>query len=362
MGQIPVMMNAVVTYGPHDYRFEKVPVPRVSKKGEILLKIEGCGICAGDIKAYRGSEVFWGDGTGPGYLETPAIGGHEFVGTVVELSNETAAEKEIKIGDRVVVEQIAPCCDCVYCKKDLYSLCAKHDVFGFKYYLNGGFAEYQLMPDNARLYKIPQEMDISDAVLVEPYACSYHGVERGKITNKDMVVVSGCGPLGLGLIAAAKLKKPAKLIALDMFDTRLKRAKSFGVDVVLNPSKVDVAGEIRRLSDGGIGCDVYIEATGHPSSVIQGLEAIRKGGRFVEFSLFSDDVTCNWNIIGDAKELDIYGSSLSPNCFLPVIEGIMSGELSTTGVVTHKIPLKDFQKAFDICINGENSIKVMLIP
>jgi threonine dehydrogenase-like Zn-dependent dehydrogenase len=357
MYEIPKMMNAVISYGPHDSRYEQVPVPR-AKSGEVLLKIEGCGICAGDIKAYKGGEVFWGNATTIPYLEPPAIGGHEFIGTVVEIDGQTSIKRNLQPGDRVAVEQIAPCGKCRYCERGKYSLCKKHDVFGFKNYLNGGFAEYTLLPETARIYKIPKNMPLKDAVLIEPYACSYHAVERAKITGDDFLVISGCGPLGLGMITAAKLKNPAKLVALDLFDTRLEYAKEFGADIVINPSKTNAVKEISDMT-GGYGCDVYIEATGHPSSVTQGLDAICKGGRFIEFSLFNDQVTCNWSVIGDGKELDIFGVSLSPDCFPPVIEKISSGELKTAGVVTHCFKLKDFKKAFETCTDGRNSIKVM---
>jgi len=360
MDKIPKTMNAVVTHGPHDYRYEQIPVPR-AKAGEVLVKVEGCGICAGDIKAYKGGEVFWGSEASPPYLETPAIGGHEFVGWVVEIDQETSKDRNLKIGDRVAVEQIAPCGECRYCKKGQYSLCIKHDVFGFKYYLNGGFAEYALLPETARIYHVSQEIPITDAVLIEPYACSYHAIERAQISENDFLVISGCGPLGLGMITAAKLKNPTKLIVLDLFDERLKHALEFGADIAINPAKTDAVKEIMDLT-GGYGCDIYIEATGHPLSVTQGLAAICKNGRFVEFSLFNDPVTCNWSVIGDGKELDIYGVSLSPDCFAPVIAGIESGKLNTKGIVTHRFKLKDFAEAFAMCMDGRNSIKIMLEP
>ena len=343
----------------------------------MLLKIEGCGICAGDIKAYHGGEVFWGsksksaESTIP-YLEPPAIGGHEFIGTVVEIGeidDKTSVDRNLQIGDRVAVEQIAPCGKCLYCLRGQYSLCAKHDVFGFKNYLNGGFAEYALMPKTALIYKIPssQDLPLESAVLIEPYACAYHAVERARINEdkfnnfSDVLVISGCGPLGLGMITAARSKNPAKLIALDLYDERLTHAKQFGADITINPAKTDAVKAILDLTDG-YGCDVYIEATGHPSSVTQGLEAIRKNGRFIEFSLFNEPVACNWSIIGDGKELDLYGVSLSPNCFPPVIDEISAGKLNTTGVVTHSFKLEDFSDAFKACTDGTSSIKVMLKP
>jgi len=112
----------------------------------------------------------------------------------------------------------------------------------------------------------------------------------------------------------------------------------------------------------GYGCDVYIEATGHPKSVQQGLEAIRKMGTFIEFSVFGDLTTVDWSIISDRKELNLYGSHLSPYCYEPVIEWIGNNKMPTEGVVTHKLPLIDWQKAFEIAGKGENSIKVILIP
>ena len=106
---------------------------------------------------------------------------------------------------------------------------------------------------------------------------------------------------------------------------------------------------------------MYIEASGHNAAIAQGLNLIRKGGRFVEFSVFAGPAKIDWSIIGDAKELNIYGSSLSPNCFPRSINGIVSGELKTNGVVTHILPLADFQNAFSIA-KAHESIKIILVP
>lgn len=363
---LPKKMKAVVTYGPGDYRYEEVEVPKAGNE-EIIIKVEACGICAGDIKAYLGGETFWGGNGKAPYLEVPAIGGHEFVGSIVSIGPGVeekpdfgTGDRSFIIGDRVTAEQIVPCGECMYCRTNRYWLCKKHDVFGFKSYLNGGFAEYVKCPANAILYKVPDSIPLESAVLVEPFSCSMHAIDRAKITSDDIVVISGAGPLGLGMITAAKIKKPKKLIVLDLQDGRLKKALEFGCDIALNPSKEDIYSAIKGLTDG-YGCDIYIEATGHTSGVTQGLELIRKGGRFVEFSVFSSQVSCNWSIVGDEKELEIMGVSLSPFCFPKVIQGISKGELNTEGIVT-KFPLSQFKDAFDLCKKGNASIKVVLIP
>ena len=120
--------------------------------------------------------------------------------------------------------------------------------------------------------------------------------------------------------------------------------------------------KIKELT-GGYGCDIYIEASGHPSSVQQGLDCIRKMGRFVEFSVFGQPVTVDWSIISDRKELDLLGVHLSPFCYDTVIEWIGNGKLPTDGVVTHKFPLEKWEEGFHIAKTGENgALKVVLVP
>jgi threonine dehydrogenase-like Zn-dependent dehydrogenase len=269
-------------------------------------------------------------------------------------------EGGFELGDRLVTEQIVPCGKCRYCKEGKYWLCAPHNVYGFKYYLNGGMAQYVLLPKNALNYKISKDIPMEEAVLIEPYACSLRGVRQGRITCDDVVVLSGAGTLGLGMVGAIKQRNPKKLIVLDMNDKRLAKAKEFGADEVINPGKQNA---IQMVLDqtSGYGCDVYIEVTGHPSSVGQGLEMICKGGRFVEFSVFSAPATVDWSIIGDTKEIVIYGSQLSPYCYPSTIEGITEKKLPTKGVVSHVFPLDQWAEAFKVAEGGE-AIKVVLKP
>lgn len=355
---IPETMKAVVAYAPKDYRLETVKVPEVRNEQEIIIKVEACGICAGDIKAYDGAPSFWGDETQPAYIKAPMIPGHEFIGRVVD---KGFAVTEFEIGDRIISEQIVPCWECRFCNRGQYWMCEKHDLYGFQNNVNGAMAEYMRFTKEAINYKVPEGLPIEKAILIEPYACSLHAVNRANIELGDVVVISGAGTLGLGMVGAAKKSGASKLIVLDLKDDRLELAKKFGADLVLNPSKVDVDKKVKALTDG-YGCDIYIEATGHPKSVEQGLSMIRKLGTFVEFSVFAEPVTVDWSIISDRKELDVLGSHLGPYCYELVIEGIKNGDFPTEGVVTHSLPLKEFQKGFEIMTEGEKSLKIILKP
>jgi 2-desacetyl-2-hydroxyethyl bacteriochlorophyllide A dehydrogenase len=355
---IPEKMKALVAYAPEDYRIETIPTPR-ARGDDVIVKVEGCGVCAGDTKAFAGAPSFWGGDGSPPYIKAPMVPGHEFVGKVVEVGPE---QKEFKVGERVVSEQIVPCGVCKFCQTGRYWMCQKHDLYGFQNNVNGGMAEYMRYPHEGRKYRIPDDMPLEQALLIEPYGCSKHCVDRAEITNEDFVVLSGAGTLGLGMVGAIRKRNPAVFVVLDMNDMRLAKAKEFGADITLNPGKENVVKKITDMTEG-YGCDIYIEASGHPSSVGQGLEMIRKMGRFVEFSVFKDLVTVDWSIISDRKELDLRGSHLSPNSYPSVIKWILDGSLPTAGVVTHKFGLDDWKKAFDIAATGaDNSLKVALIP
>ncbi len=356
MSNIPSKMNALVAYAPHDYRLEVVDVPKVGK-GEMLIKVEACGICAGDIKAFLGAPSFWGTDGHPKYIKEPVIPGHEFVGHIVELGED--CKGNFKLGDRVISEQIVPCWDCKFCNTGKHWMCQKHDLYGFQNNVHGGMAEYMKFTKEAIVYHVPNDIPTESAILIEPYACSKHCIDRSQMTNEDFVVLSGAGPLGLGMVGCIKLKNPQKLVVIDLREDRLERAKAFGADVVMNPAKENVVQKIHDMTEG-YGCDVYIEATGHGESVVQGLQAIRKMGTFVEFSVFKDPTTVDWSIISDRKELNLYGVHLSPYCYEPVIQWIRSKQLPTEQVVTHSFHLKDWKEAFDTTQDpSKKSIKVI---
>ena len=353
---MPKTMKALVSYGRDEYRLEiEYPAPACGPD-DVIIKTEACGICAGDLKCKHGAAMFWGDNVQPPYVNPPFIPGHEFLGEAVEVGENV---KGINIGDRLAADQIVPCWECRFCKTGKYWMCQPHKIFGFFEELNGGMAEYVRLPKGAVMHHVPKDMPVRDALMIEPYSCSKHCVDRAAIGSEDIVVLSGSGTLGLGMVTYARLRGPKLLIVLDMDDGRLAKAMEFGADMVWNPSKMDVVKEIMALT-GGYGCDIYIEATGHPDSVVQGMQMIRKLGRFVEFSVFSAPATLDWSIIGDRKELDVLGAHLSPYCFPFVIENIHNGKLKTNGVVTSMFPIEEWETAFEHATGAHGDIKTAI--
>jgi threonine dehydrogenase-like Zn-dependent dehydrogenase len=353
-------MQAVVCHGPRDYRLEEVEVPRPGP-GEALVRVDAVGICASDLKCYHGAAKFWGDATRPAWAETGVIPGHEFVGEVVELDDEARRRWGIEVGDRVVSEQIVPCWECRYCRRGQYWMCNPHDIYGFKRRTPGAMAGYMVYPREALVHKVAKDLPAVHAAFVEPLSCSLHAVERAGIQFEDVVVVAGCGPIGLGMVAGAAAKGPAHVVALDLEPHKLELAGACGADVVVDISQQDPGEVVKGLTEG-YGADVYLEGTGHPSAVAQGLNLLRKLGTFVEYSVFKDDVTVDWSIISDDKELDIRGAHLGPHCWPAAIAMIESGRLPMDRLCTHQLPLGEFEAGLELVGDGRRSIKVSLIP
>lgn len=358
--KLPPTMRAVVCHGPGDYRLEEVPTP-FAGPGEVVIRVEACGICASDGKCYSGAPLFWGDAYRAGYVETPVIAGHEFVGIVAQLGEGAAERTGLAVGDRATSEQILPCWECRYCRRGQYWMCQVHNIYDFKRLAPGGMAEYVRFPAGALNYRVPAEVSPRHGALIEPLACSIHAVQRANIELGDVVVVAGAGTLGLGMIGAARLKSPGLLVAVDLSDDRLAIARCLGADLCLNPAKEDVLRRVRDLTEG-YGCDVYIEATGHPKAVEQGLHMIRKLGTFVEFSVMREPVTVDWTIIGDTKELNIHGAHLGPYCYPLAIDYIRRGLISVDPIVTHELPLEAYRAGLEKVLSGRESIKVLLRP
>ena len=353
-------MQAVICLGPENYQIDAVDVPAPGP-GEALVRVEAIGICASDLKCYHGASKFWGDADRPAWAETDVIPGHEFVGEIVELDQEARRRWNVDVGDRVVSEQIVPCWTCFYCRRGEYWLCEPHDIYGFKRITPGAMARYMVFPARALVHKISKDLAPAHAAFAEPLSCALHAVERGRIAFDDVVVVAGCGPIGMGMIAGAVAKGAAKVIALDMSESRLAVASRCGAAVTINVGEEDAVEVVRELT-GGRGADVYLEATGHPAAVSQGLNLLRKRGTFVEYSVFGSEASADWSIISDDKELDVLGAHLGPDCWPPAIRMIESGLLPLDEICSHQLPLSEFQRGLDLVGDGSASIKVTLIP
>lgn len=351
-------MPAVVNHGPGDYRLEEVPVPSAGD-GEVVIRVEAAGICGSDGKCFAGSAMYWeGD---PPWVKAPVIPGHEFFGTVIELGSGAAERHGVAEGDTVVAEQIYPCDACRFCRRGEYWMCEVHDIYGFQRGVaDGAWARYMRLGARSRIHRMPPDISREAGVLVEPLACAIHAVDRADVRLDDVVVLAGAGPIGLLILQVLRLRSPRTIIVADANPDRLALAAQLGADVTVDVTEQDPATVARDHTDG-YGCDVFIEATGHPAAVEQGLDALRRLGRMLVYGVFGAPVTVDWSVISDRKGLEIRGAHLGPYRYPTAIDHLYRGVVQAGPLVTHQLPLEEFDRALRILQQGDG-IKVMLVP
>ena len=239
-----------------------------------------------------------------------------------------------------------PCGDCRFCRDGAYWMCEPHAIYGFKRRVNGAMAEYMVFTRQSRVHRVSAALAAHHAAFAEPLRARCMP-SSAPPTFGDVVVVAGCGPIGLGMIAGAVAKSAGRVVALDRNPAWLDLARKTGATDVIDVSSVDPIEAVKAMTDG-YGADVYFEATGHPSAVGQGLQLLRKLGRYVEYSVFGDEASVDWTIVGDDKELDILGAHLGPHCWPKAIELIEHDALPLDGICSHQLPLARFEEAFDL--------------
>ena len=339
-------MKALVYRGPEKIALEDVPIPNIIKQDDAIVRVTTSTICGTDIHIWHG---------GMPEVEGPRIIGHEFVGEVVEVG---PAVCNAKVGDKVAVSCVTQCGECFYCVRGTYSHCTTGSwIFG--YMIDGCQAEYVRVPHaNFGLHKIPDKLTEEDVLFVgDILSTGYFGAENAEIKPGDTVAVMGCGPVGMCAMAAARLWGPARIIAVDINEDRLNVALKQGIaDLALNPMKVDVPEAIRELTEGR-GADQTIEAVGAKPTYEMALEAVRPGGNVSIIGVFEKPQELAMNKLW-IKNIKISMGLVNANRIPELIRLIENGKINTNFLITHRAPLNDIVKGYDIFGNKkDNCIK-----
>lgn len=231
-------MKAVVFHGKEDVRVEDVAEPRAGK-GMVKLRNAYAGICGSDLHVYFSPESSGMDYTRPHPVTgsmAPQILGHEFSGTVAELGEGVT---NLAAGDRVSVWPIYYCGECAACEKGLYNVCRKIGFHGLTSD-GGGMAKYTTVPAD-RLHKLPRNVDLRMGALVEPMAVSWHAVERGRIEAGQTALVSGAGPIGIGVWFALRARGVETIIVSEPSEGRRAAIAGVGANILVDPTSEDLA-------------------------------------------------------------------------------------------------------------------------
>lgn len=355
-------MKAIVFHGKEDFRYENAPDPKLEGESDSIVRVSRTAICGSDLHLWHGGmgEVI---GAAGGFAV-----GHEFLGVVEETGRGVRGFKK---GDRVLASCTVGCGDCALCRRGVYSGCltmtkggGAGNVFGFSSALPGGQAEAVRVPfSDTNLFRVPDQISDEQALfLTDILPTGYMGAEMAEVGPGDTVVVFGCGPVGTFAQMSAELRGAALVIAVDLDDERLARARARGC-VTVNSSRENLGERVLELTNG-LGADASIEAVGRADLITQAAMITRHGGRIAVIGVLTEPtVTLPWFLLF-MKNLSLRTGLVNPQShvqrLLPLIE---QGRLDPTVIISHRLPLSDGPRGYDVFANHkENVLKVVLQP
>jgi L-iditol 2-dehydrogenase len=360
--KISKTMQAAVYRDIDDVRTETIAVPEIGR-GEVLVRIDTCGICGTDLKKiHTGSHV------------APRVFGHEMAGTIAALGEGV---RGFAVGDRVMAFHHIPCGHCFYCRKKTFAQCETYKKVGTTAGLGeaagGGFAQYIRVMDwivgdgvtPAGLIRVPDDIPFEQAAFIEPVNTCFKAIRLLELEPDDTVLVIGQGSIGVLLAALAK-QTGATVLTSDMYPERHAIAAQYGLDHPLD-ARGDVVAACKAVTEGR-GADVALVAVGADALIATAMAAIRPGGRVMLFAstqhgtaAFDPAAVC----MDEKTLMGSYSASVAiqQEGIDLVFEGYRSGKLDLTKLISHRFGLDDAAEAIDLASHPKaDSMKIVLKP
>lgn len=332
-------MKAVQIVKPEELRVIDVEKPVIDEKNNVMIRMTAAGICGSDVGIYHGTNAA---------ATYPRIIGHEIVGRVDEIGPNV---KNLKVGDRVIVNQVVSCGHCYPCKIGRGNVCDHLKVRGV--HIDGGYREYLAVPE-ADCYLLPDSLSDADSVMIEPTTIGIQSCTRAELKKDDMLLIYGSGALGSSILKVAR-QLCDHIIVADIMEDKLETALKNGAKYTINPLKEDLTETLKKYTDGH-GSTVSIDAACTKDSLIQLLKATGNAGRVMTMGFSVAPTEVNQFLI-TSKELDVRGSRLQNKMFGKAIEMVNEGKLDLSGSVSHTFPLIKAQEAFDFVDSHDPSIR-----
>jgi L-iditol 2-dehydrogenase len=309
-----------------------------------LINIKEVGVCGSDVHYYNKGRI------GDFIVKKPIILGHESSGIISEVGYKV---KGFKVGDRVTIEPGVPCYTCDYCINGNYNLCPDIVFMATPPY-DGAFVEY-IKYDPNFVYKLPDNISLTSAALIEPLSVGYSASKRAKIKPGDNVLILGSGPIGISILEMVKVFGASRVYIADINDFRLGVAKNYGAYKTINVTKKDIFEELKNVKINSV-----IEASGAENSIINSIKLVDPGGTVVWVGMGKDDVTIPYSII-TSKDLSVEGIFRYKNTYPPIISLLESEKIKIEDIVTHYFKLDDIENAFSMANDpGAERLKIVI--
>ena len=344
-------MKAAFLTLPRTLELREIPEPSVPDDG-LVMEIKACGICGSDLRRWK---------EGPPLNSEGIVPGHEAAGIVTKVGSRC---RDFAVGDRIAIAPDIHCGQCYYCQKELYNLCDKLHFVGITPGYPGGFAEQMILTSEILEYgivnKIPEGLSFTHAAVSELYNSVLATHEKAGTDKNDTVVVIGAGPAGCLHIAVAK-QRGAKVIVMEISETRQQMALKFEPDLVIDASSEGVIEKVKEFT-GGIGADIVICANPVAATQTLAVQIVRKAGKVMLFGGLpkaNPMITLDGNLI-HYGEIEVIGAfSYHPKFHKMSLGLLADGKLPAASLITHTFELEKINEAYHTAVSGE-ALKVVI--
>ena len=368
---IPATARVAMLTGPKTIEVKEFPMPQVGDN-DILVKVEGCGVCGTDVHEWKGDP----------FGLAPVVLGHEGTGEIVALGKNVkcdTAGKPLKVGDKLVTSVIS-CGECGICRlhPGTTNLCDNQGIFGLisdspDKHLNGWFATHLLISGKGATYFEVNDLNLKERMLLELACVCVHALGRGNGTGRlnfgSKVLIQGCGPVGLMMLAVLRAAGIKHLIAVDGSASRLEMAKKLGVKTVINFREADTlekrVAAVKAVTNG-MGADFAYQCTGAPPAAADIYSYIRRGGGLCEMGFFVNNGECTINphFALCNKEINLVGSwDYSASDYPTTIAFLKQAremKIPIEDLITHSFPLDKLNEAMEVNVS-QKGIKIAYV-
>lgn len=345
-------MKSLVAYAPGELRIIETDIPKPGP-GEVMAQVAYCGICATDVSIMKG-KLRLGEGLEPIY---PVRLGHEWSGVVVETGPNT---KYIKSGDRIISETAISCGVCEYCLSGDYERCEESRTIGtIGNCWPGALAEYMLVPERI-VHKIPDNIDIEEAALVEPSSIGLCGLLRAAVGPGKNLLIVGTGPIALGGMACAKGMGVGRTLLAGRKDKKLEIGSRMGADVVINMTRENLQ-DIVMHETHGRGMDIIMDTTGASELINEEIHLLSPSGILVLPGFYEDQIpSLNLNRL-IAKNCTLIGAATTANVARKVLDLLANRHVDLKPMITDRFPFENIVEAFNaVTERNDSRVKVMV--
>ncbi len=333
-------MKAAVLIEPHHMVLDDVPKP-VPGEGEVLLKVDSCGICGTDVEFYHA-----------GAYNPRTILGHECAAVIEEVGPDVEGWA---VGERVTVNDLFSCGECEFCDRGLETLCVNAANLGIHW--QGAFAEYTKVPARS-LFKLPKNVSMKEGALIPTLAVGYHASERADIIPETRALIIGAGPVGLSVLVALKIAGVGEVVVSETNPVSKKAADVLGATAIIDPRTEDFSSRLEALFSGPP--ELVFECVGKSETILQSLETVDRGGTVVVVGNCFEEMTVN-PIMWIVKEINIHASmGTTSEDFETTVQWVAERKFNPSVFLTRTITLDNLPKTMEGLTQNKGDIKIVV--